>query len=184
MSTKTAYLNVRLEPKLKAEAEKVLAALGTTSTAAVTMFYRQVVLRQGLPFDVRLPNAKTAAAMREFDRLSRRQAQKQTAGEPEDRRQGLHRPFADSLKSRRTPPPTRHPSGLVKRRRVEELGSGPRRKRDARSLDQLGAGTQQARHLLQEGVPRCGRQRMGRRLKDGRRVRESVRRIGGMGSGL
>ena len=67
MSTKTAYLNVRLEPELKAKAEKVLAALGTTSTAAVTMFYRQVVLRQGLPFDVSIPNPKTAAAMRELD---------------------------------------------------------------------------------------------------------------------
>jgi DNA-damage-inducible protein J len=67
MSTKTAHLNVRLEPKLKAQAEKVLAALGTTSTVAVTMFYRQVVLRQGLPFDVSIPNAETAAAMRELD---------------------------------------------------------------------------------------------------------------------
>ena len=67
MSTKTAYLNVRLEPELKAKAEKVLAALGTTSTVAVTMFYRQVVLRQGLPFDVSIPNPKTAAAMRELD---------------------------------------------------------------------------------------------------------------------
>jgi antitoxin component of RelBE/YafQ-DinJ toxin-antitoxin module len=31
------------------------------------MFYRQVVLRRGTPFDVRIPNAETLAALKEAD---------------------------------------------------------------------------------------------------------------------
>jgi DNA-damage-inducible protein J len=68
MATKTGYLNARIEPRLKRDAEKILGKLGLTSAAAVTMFYRQVTLRQGLPFDVCLPNKDTVAAMDELDR--------------------------------------------------------------------------------------------------------------------
>ena len=62
---KTAHLNARLERRLKTDAERVLARLGLKATDAVTMFYRQVVLRRGLPFDVCLPNAETLAAFEE-----------------------------------------------------------------------------------------------------------------------
>lgn len=65
--TKTAYLNVRVEPGLKAKAEKVLATVGVSTPDAITMFLRQVVMRKGIPFDVRIPNADTVAAMKELD---------------------------------------------------------------------------------------------------------------------
>ena len=65
MASKSDYLNARIEPELKAEAEQVFAHLGMTSSQAITMFYRQVTLRHGLPFDVCLPNATTAAALAE-----------------------------------------------------------------------------------------------------------------------
>ena len=60
---KTAYIAARIEPKLKAQAEGVLEKLGVNTTAALTMFYQQVVLQKGMPFDVRLPNAETARAL-------------------------------------------------------------------------------------------------------------------------
>lgn len=64
---KTAYLNARIDPKLKTQAEKVFAGVGVSATQAITMFYRQVVLRRGLPFDVRIPNKETVAALKEAD---------------------------------------------------------------------------------------------------------------------
>jgi DNA-damage-inducible protein J len=64
---RTAYLNARIEPGLKAKAERVFQAIGISSSTAITMFYRQVVLRRGLPFDVRIPNAKTLAALEEAE---------------------------------------------------------------------------------------------------------------------
>ena len=62
---KTDTIRARVEPELKREAESVLRALGLNATQAITLFYRQVALRKGLPFDVRLPNAGTRQAMRD-----------------------------------------------------------------------------------------------------------------------
>ena len=62
---KTETVRARMEPDLKRDAEEVLRALGLSATEAITLFYRQVALRKGLPFDVRLPNAETREAMRQ-----------------------------------------------------------------------------------------------------------------------
>ena len=53
---KSANLYVRIEPELKEQAEMILAALGITSSNAITMFYKQIVLHNGLPFEVKLPS--------------------------------------------------------------------------------------------------------------------------------
>ena len=54
-----------MSPELKADAEGIFASLGITSTEAIRMFYRQVILRRGLPFAVELPNETTLAALTE-----------------------------------------------------------------------------------------------------------------------
>lgn len=51
---KTANLYTRIDPKLKEQAEYILNSLGLPPSSAITMFYKQVVLQQGLPFDVKL----------------------------------------------------------------------------------------------------------------------------------
>jgi len=56
---KSAMVRARVEPKLKEDAEKLFEQLGLSTTQAITLFYRQVVLRRGLPFDVIIPNATT-----------------------------------------------------------------------------------------------------------------------------
>jgi DNA-damage-inducible protein J len=61
---KTGYITARIESSLKAEAEGILASLGVSASDAVNMLYRQVVLNQGLPFEVRIPNAITLAALK------------------------------------------------------------------------------------------------------------------------
>ena len=61
--TKTTMVTARVDPKLKHETEKVFKELGLTTTQAITLFYKQVNLRRGLPFAVELPNAKTQAAI-------------------------------------------------------------------------------------------------------------------------
>jgi DNA-damage-inducible protein J len=64
---KTAHLNARIEPRLKRDAERILARIGLSATDAMTVFYRQITLRRGLPFDVCIPNADTVAALDELD---------------------------------------------------------------------------------------------------------------------
>ena len=65
--TKTTTVRARIEPDLKNKAEKVFRNLGLTSTQAITLFYKQVELRNGLPFDVVIPNKTTRRTFSETD---------------------------------------------------------------------------------------------------------------------
>lgn len=53
---KSANLNVRMNPEIKEEAEAILKELGIAPSSAIDMFYRQVIMAKGLPFDIRLPD--------------------------------------------------------------------------------------------------------------------------------
>jgi DNA-damage-inducible protein J len=64
---KDATINARVDGRLKAKAEKVLSKVGISTTEAITMLLHQIVLRNGLPFDARIPNKETRAAMAELD---------------------------------------------------------------------------------------------------------------------
>lgn len=65
--SKTATINMRVNPQIKAEAESLYASLGITLTEAINIFLHKSIMEGGLPFDVRQPryNAETEAAMRE-----------------------------------------------------------------------------------------------------------------------
>lgn len=56
---KTAMVRARLAPDLKEYAEGIFHRLGLNATQAITLFYRQVELRGGLPFDVVVPTPTT-----------------------------------------------------------------------------------------------------------------------------
>ena len=47
MARKTANLNVRLDPELKKEVQKILDALGLSPTEAVRAYFKQIQLRKG-----------------------------------------------------------------------------------------------------------------------------------------
>ena len=55
--SKSAMLRARLEPELKDHVEAIFTRLGLNSTQAITIFYKQVELHQGLPFNVAVPSA-------------------------------------------------------------------------------------------------------------------------------
>ena len=54
---KTANLYARIEPDVKAQAERILDSLGIPASNAINMFYKQIILQRGLPFEVKLPAA-------------------------------------------------------------------------------------------------------------------------------
>ncbi len=62
---KTATIRARMEPEVKHTAEEIFATLGLSVTEAITLFYRQVTLCQGLPFVVKIPHAETREAIRQ-----------------------------------------------------------------------------------------------------------------------
>ncbi|WP_215508991.1 type II toxin-antitoxin system RelB/DinJ family antitoxin [Peptoniphilus sp. EMRHCC_23] len=52
---KSAIINVRMVPAVKSEAEAILKEIGLAPSAAIELFYRQIILKRGLPFSVVLP---------------------------------------------------------------------------------------------------------------------------------
>lgn len=66
---KTANLYARIEPDVKEQAESVLETLGISVSSAINMFYKQIILQQGIPFDVKLPKAPENAAKWSKERL-------------------------------------------------------------------------------------------------------------------
>ena len=52
---KSANLYARIEPSVKEQAESILEALGIPASNAITMFYKQIILHRGMPFEVKLP---------------------------------------------------------------------------------------------------------------------------------
>lgn len=65
--SKSAMVRARLEPGLKNHAEHIFHRLGLNATQAITMFYRQVELRKGLPFNVAIPTATTRNTFKATD---------------------------------------------------------------------------------------------------------------------
>ena len=58
----TSPVYARIDSSLKDNAETILARLGITPTGAIQMLYSQIVLHNGIPFDVRIPSRKPVAA--------------------------------------------------------------------------------------------------------------------------
>jgi DNA-damage-inducible protein J len=64
---KASTIRARVETELKHNVERLFAQLGLTTTEAITLFYKQVELCQGLPFAVELPNKTTVRTFKDTD---------------------------------------------------------------------------------------------------------------------
>ena len=64
---KAATINARIEPNLKHQAEAILHNVGLSTAEAIRIFYTQICLNKGLPFEVKLPNAETLDAIHELE---------------------------------------------------------------------------------------------------------------------
>ncbi len=62
---KTSIINARVKPELKQEVEQILSQLGITTTQAITMFFEQICLTRGIPFELKIPNDETVQALQE-----------------------------------------------------------------------------------------------------------------------
>ena len=62
----TTMVHVRVEEQIKEKATKALAAMGLSVSDAVRVLLTRVAAEQALPFDLKVPNAKTIAAMKEL----------------------------------------------------------------------------------------------------------------------
>ena len=58
--TKTANVNVRIQENIKQKAEQILETIGIPRATAIDMFYRQIILNNGIPFSLTIPKSLPA----------------------------------------------------------------------------------------------------------------------------
>jgi len=62
---KSGTVQVRMPEELKNEVNAILNTLGMTPSEAVLLYYKQIAMNHGIPFEVKIPNAETAKAIRD-----------------------------------------------------------------------------------------------------------------------
>lgn len=62
----TEPTNFRLDPDAKVKAYAVFEKVGLKPAQAINLFLRQVAMRGGLPFEIKVPNLETLDAMQEL----------------------------------------------------------------------------------------------------------------------
>ena len=65
--SKSETIRARIEPDLKHEVEEILSELGLNPTTAINIFYHQVKLQKGLPFNVNIPSKVTLKTLKDTD---------------------------------------------------------------------------------------------------------------------
>lgn len=70
MTTQTSMLHIRVDEDTKDKATLALSAMGLSMSEAVRLFLRRVVADQAIPFELKVPNAETRAAMAEADAIA------------------------------------------------------------------------------------------------------------------
>ena len=63
----TTMMHIRVDEETKAKAAETLDQLGLSVSDAVRIFLRRVVVEEGLPLTLKLPNARTRAAIAEAE---------------------------------------------------------------------------------------------------------------------
>ena len=58
---KTSAVYARIDTNLKDSAEGILAQLGISPSSALQMLHSQIVLKKGMPFELRLPSSKPSS---------------------------------------------------------------------------------------------------------------------------
>jgi len=61
----TEMVHVRVDRRVKARAARTLSAMGLSVSDAVRVLLTRVAVEKALPFEVKVPNTVTAAAMHE-----------------------------------------------------------------------------------------------------------------------
>lgn len=72
MATKTANVTARIQPNIKEQAEAILDRLGIPVSVFIDMTYRQVIMRDGVPFSLDIPDklvARDSITQAEFDTM-------------------------------------------------------------------------------------------------------------------
>ena len=68
-----ANVNIRIDSEVKKRAEQVFKNLGLTASAAINLFYKQVIRTNSIPFELKaeIPNNETLEALKEVEEMDK-----------------------------------------------------------------------------------------------------------------
>ncbi|WP_222434406.1 type II toxin-antitoxin system RelB/DinJ family antitoxin [Rummeliibacillus sp. SL167] len=98
---KTSNLYARIEPDVKEQAGNILNALGISASNAINMFYKQIILQRGIPFDLKMPALKVLDASSLTEEEMNRELEKGYVDMLEGRTKSAKAAFADIRKDYR-----------------------------------------------------------------------------------
>jgi DNA-damage-inducible protein J len=64
---RTATIQARIDPEIKAQAQKILNTLNISLSEAISMYLTQVALQKGIPFELKIPNELTVETLRKSE---------------------------------------------------------------------------------------------------------------------
>jgi DNA-damage-inducible protein J len=67
----TTTIQARIDAESKEQAKKILNFLGLSMSEAISLYFRQIILRRGIPFDIEIPNELTARVLADADKKKR-----------------------------------------------------------------------------------------------------------------
>ena len=102
MAAKSANLYARIEPEVKEQAEEILSSLGIPASNAINMFYKQIILQRGLPFEVKLPAAKPVSISDLTEEEFNTEREKGYSDMLEGRTEPVKKAFADIRRSKKS----------------------------------------------------------------------------------
>ena len=87
-----ANINIRIDDQIKKNAENVFSKIGLTPTAAITLFYHQVIRTNSIPFELKanIPNKETLEAIEEVEKMENNSSNAKTFDSVEELMEDLN----------------------------------------------------------------------------------------------
>lgn len=60
---RTATIQARIDPEVKRNAQAILSKLNISMSEAISLYLTQVALHEGIPFEIKIPNTRTAETL-------------------------------------------------------------------------------------------------------------------------
>lgn len=92
MSAKSANIVARVEPEIKEQAESIMEKLGLSASGVINLLYRQIILRNGLPFSIVIPTSPPtldSLSEEEFDTMLAKGLEQAKRGEGAELHEGF-----------------------------------------------------------------------------------------------
>lgn len=62
-----ATISARIDPAIKSGAVRVLGLLGMTTSQAISLYFKQIIYTNSIPFEIKIPNKLTLQAIKELE---------------------------------------------------------------------------------------------------------------------